>query len=306
MLFFASFAKIQYTGPAIALSLSLALVAALTLAPALLPWLRGAIFWPFKPPRPRQRGGPRTRELEQIADVGVLGPDRRPGRHVPAADPRGLPCRPGAAGGDRRRRPRPNYSQLADLDPDRPSVVGAEMIRRYFAVGELEPDDALVENPMSISAPTRAGRRSPRSADGSRRHPGSPRSARSPSRWASRRRGRTRTSSQRLADAAFASGRRSAICQHQADPAHRTTATTSPGSTSSSRPTRSPSRASTPLETVREVLDRRHAAGQPLDGTEAIGLAGSTSAVNDLQDGDDQRPSADVRPGHDWGLRRSW
>ena len=40
-----------------------------------------------------------------------------------------------------------NYSQLADLDPDRPSVVGASVIRKYFAVGELSPTMALIANP---------------------------------------------------------------------------------------------------------------------------------------------------------------
>ena len=53
MLWFSSFAKIQYTGPAIALSLAIGLLAALTLAPVLLHWLRGAVFWPFQPAAPR-------------------------------------------------------------------------------------------------------------------------------------------------------------------------------------------------------------------------------------------------------------
>ena len=55
MLWFSSFAKIQYTGPAIALSLAIALLAALTLAPVLLHWLRGAVFWPFRQPH-HERG----------------------------------------------------------------------------------------------------------------------------------------------------------------------------------------------------------------------------------------------------------
>ena len=62
MLYFSSFAKIQYTGPAIALSLTVALVAALTLAPVLLSWLRGAIFWPFKPPHHEKGRRARRRE----------------------------------------------------------------------------------------------------------------------------------------------------------------------------------------------------------------------------------------------------
>ena len=43
-------------------------------------------------------------------------------------------------------RTRANYNQLADLDPDRPSVIGSKVIRRHFAVGELSPAAALVEN----------------------------------------------------------------------------------------------------------------------------------------------------------------
>ena len=51
MLFFSRFAKVKYTGPTIALSLSVALLAALTLAPAVLIVLRRAIFWPLRSPR---------------------------------------------------------------------------------------------------------------------------------------------------------------------------------------------------------------------------------------------------------------
>ena len=42
---------------------------------------------------------------------------------------------------------RPTYSQLVDLDPDRPSVVGANVIELYFPVGELSPTVALIEHP---------------------------------------------------------------------------------------------------------------------------------------------------------------
>lgn len=53
MLWFSSFAAIRYTGPTIALSLAVALVAALTLAPALVTWLGDILFWPFAPPPSR-------------------------------------------------------------------------------------------------------------------------------------------------------------------------------------------------------------------------------------------------------------
>ena len=125
MLFFSSFAKIKYTGPTIALSLAIALAASLTLAPALLALLRGAIFWPFRAAAPAGRRPGRVARARRGADVGVLGAGRRPGRPAPGRDPRGLPVGPvplAVVGA----RARPNYNQLADLDPDRPSVIGSD------------------------------------------------------------------------------------------------------------------------------------------------------------------------------------
>lgn len=145
MLFFSSFAKIKYTGPTIALSLTVALAASLTMAPSLLALLRGTIFWPFRSMVPV--GGENASE----------DPDRVPksGFWVRAADlivryPASIlavclaALVPLAVVGASTRA---NYNQLADLDPDRPSVVGAQAIRRHFAVGELSPASALVENP---------------------------------------------------------------------------------------------------------------------------------------------------------------
>ena len=37
---------------------------------------------------------------------------------------------------------------MSDLDPDTPSVIGANAVRRYFAVGELSPRTVLVHNPV--------------------------------------------------------------------------------------------------------------------------------------------------------------
>ena len=47
----AEFAKVRYAGPAIALSLGVALLASLTLTPALLGLLGRAVFWPRKAPQ---------------------------------------------------------------------------------------------------------------------------------------------------------------------------------------------------------------------------------------------------------------
>jgi RND superfamily putative drug exporter len=116
MLWFSSFAKIQYTGPAIALSLAIGLVAALTLAPVLLHWLRGAVFWPFQQPHHERGGDVEAESLEQlpmsgfwagVADVVV----RRPGVIMALCV---LALTPLAIIGARTKS---NYSQLADLNP---------------------------------------------------------------------------------------------------------------------------------------------------------------------------------------------
>ncbi len=66
MLWYSSFAKIQYTGPAIALSLAIALVAAPSLAPVLLHWLRAAVFWPFRQPHHTQGADREQETIEQV------------------------------------------------------------------------------------------------------------------------------------------------------------------------------------------------------------------------------------------------
>src|SRR5262249_32300337 len=40
-----------------------------------------------------------------------------------------------------------NYSQLNDLGPDQPSLVGARIAQRYFAVGEIGPTRILLHHP---------------------------------------------------------------------------------------------------------------------------------------------------------------
>lgn len=145
MLWFSTFAKIQYTGPAIALCLAIGLVASLTLAPVLLHWLRGAIFWPFSQPH-HEKGADIEREsLEQmplsgfwlaVADQVV----RRPGMILVVCVAALTPLAVVGA------YTRQNYSQLTDLDPDRPSIVGAGIIQKYFAVGELSPTGLLIEH----------------------------------------------------------------------------------------------------------------------------------------------------------------
>jgi len=146
MLYFSSFAKVKYTGPTIALSLGVALFAALTLAPALLALLRGAIFWPFHAPHRSGRAAgelaspdalPSTAFWVRVADLVVSYP-------VAILSVCLLVLAPLAMVGARTRS---NHNQLSDLDPDRVSVIGANAVKRYFSVGELSPAIALIDDP---------------------------------------------------------------------------------------------------------------------------------------------------------------
>jgi RND superfamily putative drug exporter len=281
MLYFSSFAKIQYTGPAIALSLTVALIAALTLAPVLLSWLRGAIFWPFRAPQhvpgaDREREGleqiPMTGFWVRIANLVVNHPIR-----ILAICLAGLI--PLAVIGAKTQA---NYSQLADLDPDRPSVVGASVIRRYFAVGELSPTVALVEHKrLDFRSPD--GRVAVQ--DVTRRLMGIPSVAEV--RSLTQPVGKPpvpdteKTFLQRVADQAMRAAVDSRYVStkpvDRADLNHITrfdivfkTDPFSPASLDS-------------LESVRQVLTTTTRRGAPLHGASEFGLAGSTSAVNDLK-----------------------
>ena len=156
MLYFSSFAKISYTGPAIAFCLAVALLATLTLSPVLLHWLRGAVFWPFKAPRHRKGADPEEEGQAEapmygfwlkVADVVV----RRPGAILALSL---AALAPFAAVG---LRTRSNYGQLTDLKPDQPSIAGTQIISRYFPVGELGRTTVLVDDPR-LDFRTQAGR----------------------------------------------------------------------------------------------------------------------------------------------------
>lgn len=147
MLWFSTFAKIQYTGPAIALSLVIALAASLTLAPVLLHWLRGAVFWPFRPPHHERGADPEVESLQQSPASGFWGwvgtmVIRHPGTILLVSLAALTPLAVIGA------RTRSSYSQLADLNADQLSVIGAEVVQRYFAVGELGPATLLLDNPQ--------------------------------------------------------------------------------------------------------------------------------------------------------------
>ncbi|MFP6674208.1 MAG: MMPL family transporter [Pirellulaceae bacterium] len=148
MMWFAEFGKFRFSGPVIGLALFVSLVTCLTLTPAILYGFSRFLFWPGRvvPDSERKKDStpakPRRIELlwQWTADSIV----RRPLWYLVGALLAMLPL---AVIGTFA--PRITYNSLASLDPDQPSRVGAEIMRRYFSVGESSPITVLVNHPRA-------------------------------------------------------------------------------------------------------------------------------------------------------------
>jgi RND superfamily putative drug exporter len=143
---FAEFAKVRCAGPAIALSLAVALLASLTLAPALLQLLGRAVFWPTQRPRPPKR-------LEQLAASDSLW--ERISRRVLARPAlvwtaSVLLLLPLAIIGFR---VSPNYRSTGELPPSAASVRGVNAIQRHFTAGEIGPSTVLLVSGTDWNSP---------------------------------------------------------------------------------------------------------------------------------------------------------
>jgi RND superfamily putative drug exporter len=281
MLGFSSFATFRYSGPTIALSLAVALAAALTLAPAMLVLLRAGLFVPARPPQREAGENSETERRDRltltsfwmgVADLVVSYPLTIFAACLAVLVPLAVV---GA-------RTTPNYGQLVDLDPDRPSVVGANAARTYFVVGELSPTIALIEHPTpDLRSPQ--GRAVIEEISRRLAAIGSVAEIRSLTRPMGKPEGPAIGKSlvARLADRAVRIATETRYVttkpRQAADVNHITRLeivfNTDPFSESGLQT----------LEDVRATLIRATAAGEPLEGTKRIGLAGSTPAVSDLK-----------------------
>jgi len=132
----AEFAKVRTGGPAIGLSLIVALAASLTLTPALLQILGKAAFWPAADPatqpRPRQRG-----VWDGLAAFVVRRPLLVAGVALCLLVP------PALLGFQ----VKPSYRATAELSPKATSVQGLAALQRHFTAGEVGPVTILLESP---------------------------------------------------------------------------------------------------------------------------------------------------------------
>lgn len=281
MLYFSTFAKVKYTGPTIALSLTVVLLAALTLAPAILVVLRGAIFWPFRAPRRTAgaKGGLEGMDAGALAGFWVRVADLVVAYPLLILSVCLVVLTPLAVVGARTKS---NHNQLSDLDPDRPSVVGANAVRRHFAVGELSPAIALVEVPQLDFRSTK-GRQAIDEINRRLQSIENLADVRSLSKPLGKSTAEPAAAGffNRLADQALSTAAEaryvSVRAPLDADRYHITRFdvlfSTDPFSESSL----------IALERVNDVLRAATAPDQPLEGATAIGIAGSSSMVHDLK-----------------------
>ncbi len=136
----AEFAKVRYAGPAIALSLAVALLAALTLTPALLRLLGKVVFWPRGVPIHKPTLMVRHLSAEErsfwtrVSRLVVARP-------VPVLALSFLVLAPLALLGTR---VTPNYRATGELSPDSDSLLGMAAIQRHFTAGETGPLTVLL------------------------------------------------------------------------------------------------------------------------------------------------------------------
>ncbi|MBX9678775.1 MAG: MMPL family transporter [Gemmataceae bacterium] len=141
MMAFAEFAKVRYAGPAIACSLGVALVASLTLTPALLRIFGRAAFWPGRAPMPTLH-----EKMLRKLKMQSLGFWDWVSRKVAA--------RPALVWGVSvlvllplvllGLKVQPNYRATGELSPNAESLQGLAAIQRHFEPGEVGPITVLL------------------------------------------------------------------------------------------------------------------------------------------------------------------
>ncbi|MDA0658950.1 MAG: MMPL family transporter [Planctomycetota bacterium] len=135
-MFFAEFGKFRNSGPAIGFCLLVTLLACLTFAPAMLVAVRNIVFWPQTVAKQAQALPSRTmRFWEQAADWIMC----YPGRILACSILAMLPLAWVGLHVD------VTYDFLSELEPNRPSKIGSDLLRRHFPIGESGPVIVLAQ-----------------------------------------------------------------------------------------------------------------------------------------------------------------
>lgn len=137
----AEFAKVRYAGPAIACSLGVALLASLTLTPALLRLLGPVVFWPRRAPGAETKPGVLRKLSAERAGFWDWISQKvaaRPGWIWAVSVAVLLPLIFLGM------RVQPNYRATGELSPNSESLQGLAAIQRHFTAGEVGPVTVLL------------------------------------------------------------------------------------------------------------------------------------------------------------------
>lgn len=136
----AEFAKVRYAGPAIAISLGVALLASLTLTPAMLSLAGATAFWPRRPPRLTAKDKVLRKMTLRLGFWDWIS--RRVAAHpVLVLTVASLILAPLVFIG---LRIQPNYRATGELSPQAESLRGLTAIQRHFTAGDIGPITVLL------------------------------------------------------------------------------------------------------------------------------------------------------------------
>ncbi|MFO0864302.1 MAG: MMPL family transporter [Gemmataceae bacterium] len=141
MMAFAEFAKVRYAGPAIACSLGVALLASLTLTPALLRIFGRAAFWPGRAPVPTLHEKVLRKLKMQNRGVWDWVSRKVAARPAVVWAVSVLVLLPLVLLG---LKVQPNYRATGELSPNAESLQGLAAIQRHFEPGEVGPITVLL------------------------------------------------------------------------------------------------------------------------------------------------------------------
>lgn len=154
MMIFSDFGKFRNGGPAIAVALAVALMACLTLAPAILRVLGQKVFWPFHIDISTGEEAESETDGIQLGQRGILGSHfqgfwnglasailKRPGMILAGVLLVMAPLAWEAREVDL------TYDLLSELGPHRKCVQGTALLREYFPAGETGPVTILAYHP---------------------------------------------------------------------------------------------------------------------------------------------------------------